>query len=145
MKKLAVVLSLIALVPFALAACGGDDDGDGEEAQPAETTEEPAGEPADGGAATTVEVTADPGGALAYEEDSLEAEAGEVTFELTNESSTPHDVVIEDAGGSDLTATDEITEDTASTTATLESGDYTFYCSVDAHREAGMEGPLTVE
>lgn len=145
MRKLVTALSLLALVPFALAACGGDDDE--EPAAPAPTEQEPAdGGDGGGAAAETVEVEADPGGQLAFVQDSLEAPAGEeVTFELTNESSTPHDFVIEDQGGNDIAQTEVITGDTATTTANLEPGEYTFYCSVDAHREAGMEGPLTVE
>ena len=38
-----------------------------------------------------------------------------------------------------------ITGSSTTLDAELEAGEYTFYCSVDAHREAGMEGPLTVE
>jgi uncharacterized cupredoxin-like copper-binding protein len=41
--------------------------------------------------------------------------------------------------------TDTISGDTTSATITLAATDYTFYCSVGGHREAGMEGDLTVE
>jgi plastocyanin len=93
-----------------------------------------------------VSVTADPGGSLAYEEDSLEAAAGELTVELTNDASLGHDVCIESPDGEDLGCSDVVTGDSSSVTADVsEPGEYTFYCSVDAHREAGMEGPLTVE
>ena len=68
-----------------------------------------------------------------------------MTIEFDNPASLAHDVVIEDPDGNELARTEVITESSTSTTAELESGDYTFYCSVDAHRQAGMEGDLTVE
>jgi plastocyanin len=143
MRKLAIVLSLLALVPFALAACGDDDDDDDTTTTTEETTD--TGGDTGGGAGGTVAVEADPGGELAFAQDSLEAPAGEVTFEFTNDASTPHDFVIEDQDGNEIARTDVITGDSATTSASLETGEYTFFCSVDAHREAGMEGPLTVE
>jgi len=146
MRKLGVVLALLALVPFALAACGGDDDEEPAPETPAEEpAEEPAGEGGGGAGGGTLDVSADPGGALEYEQDSLEAEAGEVTVEFTNESATEHDVVIEDDAGEEIAATDVISGGSDSTTANLEPGDYTFFCSVPGHREAGMEGPLAVQ
>jgi plastocyanin len=72
-------------------------------------------------------------------------EAGDVTIEFDNPASIPHDVVVEDADGNELARTDVITGGSTSTTATFEAGDYTFFCSVDAHRDQGMEGALTVE
>ena len=146
MRKLVVLLSLCALLPFAFAACGGDDDED--ETTPAateETTPEAEGGGAGGGAGGTVDVAADPTGQLAFEQQSLEAPAGTVTFNFTNESATPHDFIVEDETGNDLGGTEVITGDSTSVDIDLEPGEYTFYCSVDAHREAGMEGPLTVE
>jgi hypothetical protein len=34
---------------------------------------------------------------------------------------------------------------TSTATATLKAGTYTFFCTVDNHRQAGMEGKLTVK
>jgi plastocyanin len=143
MRKLALLLSALALAAFGFAACGDDDDevtvDTATEATTEETTE------ATGGGGETVAVSADPGGSLAFEQASLEAPAGAVTFEFTNDASLGHDFVIEDEQGGEIARTEVITGSSATTEADLEAGEYTFYCSVDAHREAGMEGPLTVE
>jgi uncharacterized cupredoxin-like copper-binding protein len=37
-----------------------------------------------------------------------------------------------------------VTGGTADLTANLKAGKYEFYCPVDGHRQAGMEGTLTV-
>jgi plastocyanin len=127
MTRHAPFLALLLALVLAVAACGGDD----EEAEPANG----------GGGGQTLELAADPGGALAYDKSSLEASAGEVTIVLTNDSSVEHDVRIEELD----VGTDIITEGTDSVTTTLEPGTYTFFCSVPGHQEAGMEGTLTVE
>ncbi len=53
--------------------------------------------------------------------------------------------MIEDGDGNEIARTDVISGDSTSTTADLTAGEYTFYCSVDGHPDAGMEGTLTVE
>ncbi len=138
MKKLAVLLCLLVAVPLALGACGG---GDEEETVANTVTDVTATEPPDQG--ETVEVSADPTGELRFEQESLQADAGKITFELTNDATLPHDFVVEQ-DGDEITRTDTITADQDTTSAELEPGRYTFYCSVDGHREAGMEGTLTV-
>lgn len=120
--------------------------GEAEEAAPAEAAppaEESSPAPeAEGGA--TLEISADEGGQLAYDVDSLEAEAGTVEIVMGNPSSVPHNVAI-DGNGVDEKG-EVVTEGGTSTaTADLEPGEYSFYCSVPGHRQAGMEGTLTVE
>ncbi|HEU4906677.1 MAG TPA: plastocyanin/azurin family copper-binding protein [Solirubrobacterales bacterium] len=147
MKKLAALL-VLALAAFALVACGGDDDSD----TTAATTDANGGAAAEGGeeaggggGGSTVDFEADPNGELAYTTDSATAEAGEVTIDFKNPQSLTHDVVIEDQSGEDVGATELIGEGETSETINLKPGKYTFYCSVPGHREAGMEGTLTVE
>lgn len=141
MKKFAVLLALV-LSAFAIVACGDSDSDTTGDTGAATTTEEKADE---GGASNVLHFEADPGGALAYTTDEATAEAGKVEVHLTNEAPVPHDVRIEDSGGKDVGGTEVIAEDEASATVNLKSGEYTFFCSVPGHREAGMEGTLTVE
>ncbi len=70
--------------------------------------------------------------------------AGTYTFEVTNTGSMRHDFVVEQ-NGEDVANT-EVLQPGESTTleVALTPGEYVFYCSVGAHRAAGMEVPVTV-
>jgi len=84
-------------------------------------------------------------GDLIFDPTTLEAGAGEVTINYTNPSEVPHNVAIED--GSETVAQGETVTggSSAPATASLEPGEYVYYCSIPGHRESGMEGTLTVE
>jgi plastocyanin len=102
------------------------------------TTEAPKG----GG--ETVHVSSPADGALEYDPSKLTAKAGAVTIDYDNPSPVDHSVAIE--AGSKTLAESEIAADTTLTaTADLKPGKYVFYCTVPGHREAGMEGTLTVK
>ena len=133
-RALPFVLVLAAFV-LALSACGGG--GSSSSTTPATTGG------GGGGGGSTVKISADPSGALKYEQTDVSATAGSITIDFTNMYSLQHDDTIEGNGASG--ATDQITDSTTSTTVDLEPGTYTFFCSVDGHRAAGMEGTLTVK
>ena len=143
MKRLALALSLLVLAGVGLAACGGGDDDETTEAATGSATTTTTG--GGGGGGGTIDVEADPGGQLAYTETEISAPAGDDTVNFNNPSSVGHDVVIEDSGGNEVARTDVIADDQTSTTANLKAGEYTYFCSVDGHRAAGMEGTLTVK
>lgn len=142
MKKLSALL-VLALASFALVACGGDDDGTTTTATDTGGAATEGGEKAGGGA--TLEFEADPNGELAYTTTEASTEAGKVTVDFKNPQGLSHDVAIEDSGGETVGKTEVIGEGETSATVNLKPGEYTFYCSVPGHREAGMEGTLTVE
>jgi plastocyanin len=137
-RILLLMLAVVAL-SLAVAACGGDDDDEAEEPAAEETTTGGGG----GGGGTTLELAADPSGALAFDKTELTAPAGEVTIHLTNEAQIPHNVEVEGNGVEEVS--DTITGSDTHLTLTLEPGEYEFYCAVPGHREGGMEGTLTVE
>jgi plastocyanin len=83
-------------------------------------------------------------GSLVFEPESLTAKAGAVTIEYDNPSPVDHSVAIE-AGSETLAESEIVTDATTSASADLEPGEFVFYCTVPGHREAGMEGTLTVE
>ncbi|TML27326.1 MAG: hypothetical protein E6G30_07225 [Actinobacteria bacterium] len=104
----------------------------------------PAAAPAKGApAGSTVKLAADPGGQLRYDTKSLTAKAGTVTIDFTNQSPITHNVTIE-AAGKTIGATKTIASAVTTASVALKPGTYTFFCSVDAHRAAGMLGTLKV-
>jgi plastocyanin len=81
---------------------------------------------------------------LAYVTDKATAEAGDLTIKSPNPSATPHNIALEGNGVEEI---GDVVQDggVSEIQATVKAGEYTFYCSVQGHREGGMEGTLTVE
>ena len=144
-SRLLAVFAVATIAALGLAACGGDDDTATTAADTSATAETTTTGGSSGGGGETVSFEADPSGQLAYTQTDVTAKPGNATIEFDNPSSTGHDVVIEDESGNEIAKTDVITDSNASTTADLKAGTYTFFCSVDGHRAAGMEGTLTVK
>ena len=138
-------LIAVALATAVFAGCGGDDDESESAATPAPTetaTEAPAS--SDSGGGETLAFSAPEDGSLKFDKSTLSASAGSVTIEFANPSQVPHAVAIEGNGVQESGET--VTEsDAPPLTVDLKAGEYTYYCPVDGHRAAGMEGTLTVK
>lgn len=130
----------------------GNDDAAGEVTTPGEGQAKGGGE--GGSEPKEVHASSGPGGTvqleadatdLAYDTTELSSKSGKVTIDFTNPSALEHDVAIEQNGKQ--LADSELVANGAKTSASAElaPGTYTFYCTVPGHREAGMEGTLTVK
>jgi plastocyanin len=111
-----------------MAACGGgdDDSSDGTTA------------PSD---ADVLVRAVDP---LSWDKKDYAASAGEVTIEVDNESSQPHDLRVVDPSGTQLPLDLSIPSkgDSDSGTLTLTPGAYTLICTIPGH--SNMKATLTV-
>jgi plastocyanin len=101
-----------------------------------------------GGTATekggSLEIAADPTGALAFVASKAVAEAGKITFVMPNKAPIQHDIAVKDGG--EIGKGPVVGQGGSSKfTATLKPGTYTFFCSVPGHEAGGMKGTLTVK
>ena len=147
MKKLALTFGLAAVASLALVACGGSSSSTSTPTTTAASSGGGGGSSSGGGgASSSVSLAADPS-QIAYDTTSLSAKAGNVTIDFNNPNSAlGHDVCVQDPNGKKLGCSQVVTGGkTTLDLSNLKSGSYTFYCSVDGHRAAGMEGTLTVQ
>ena len=137
-----VGLCVLVATSLLVAACGGDDDDSNAGAQSGAAP--PAKKQPASNSASTVKLAPE-GDQLMFDTNTLTAKAGKLTVEFTNDSSIAHDVVVSDQSNKVLGKTPVFDGGTKSFNVTLKPGSYTYYCSVPGHREAGMQGTLTVK
>jgi plastocyanin len=153
---LRVPLLICACAALGLTACGSSSSSSSSSTAttPASTAPSTAAPSTTGSATTPTSVNppaggsklslqADPSGMLAFIPTSLTAKAGKVTIDFANASPIQHDVVVA-KGTTVIGSTPVFNGGAKSLTVTLAKGTYAYYCSVPGHRQAGMQGTLTV-
>ena len=144
LTRLSLVTALLACLVLA-AGCGddSDDEGGGGSSDSGGTASGAKKDSGGGSAATQLKLTADPGGALKFDKTTLSAKPGKTTVVLDNPSSVPHAIEVEGKGVEEEGETVE-KGGVSKVTVDLKAGEYEYYCPVDGHAQAGMEGTLTV-
>lgn len=89
-------------------------------------------------------IPADPNGQLAYVTKKATADPGPLEINSPNDSSVPHDIAIDDNGVSE-DGEDVVNGGVSTISFTAKAGTYDYFCTLPGHREAGMEGVLTVK
>ena len=126
MRRLVGVAGVLVALGTSAAACGGSDGGS--------AYKEPAGP-----AVATVKVLA---GNSWFRPKQVSSPAGIVLIRLKNSESGVHTLVIQDIADFKLQVSGRGATDESK--VELKRGKYTFYCNIPGHREAGMEGTITV-
>jgi plastocyanin len=140
-----------ALAALGVAGCGSDNNNSSSGNSSATTNTQAQAPPATapsssggGGASTNLQLSADPSGQLKFDKDKLSAKAGNVTITMDNPSPVAHAVAVE-GNGVDKDGKTVSMGGKSTVTVSLKPGTYEFYCPVDGHKAAGMEGTLTVK
>ena len=145
-------LAAIAIASVMLGACGGDDESPSSNKSSGSSgskTESTGGSSSatSGGAGGKLTLSASESGGLSFSKKQLSAKAGKVTLTMDNPSSNklPHAIAVEGNGVDKDGKTVQPGAAKSTVTADLKAGKYEFYCPVDGHKQAGMEGTLTVK
>jgi plastocyanin len=84
-------------------------------------------------------------GGLVFQPDGLQAQPGNVQISYDNPSPVPHSIAVATANGNVIGEVQPFAAGKQTLALNdLKPGKYVFYCTVPGHREAGMEGDLTV-
>jgi uncharacterized cupredoxin-like copper-binding protein len=129
--RISTTVPLVLVAAVLLAGCGGGS-----------TKASPTPTATVAGETTRLSLAADPS-ALKFDKPTLTAPAGKVTIVMSNPSMMDHNVAIE-GGGLDVAGQIVGHGGTSTVSANLKAGTYTFFCAVDGHRQAGMQGTLTI-
>ena len=144
-RKLPVLIGVAAAMSFGLAACGNDsnDTSTAASTETSSTTE-----------STTESTTASGGGGgkvdISETEFKLDpananVKAGTVTFNVSNDGTQVHNLNVEGNGIEEQATEDLQAGSSGQLTVDLQPGTYEMYCSIDGHRDLGMEGQITVK
>ena len=131
MRRTIIRTAFAAALVMGLAACGGDD-------TDSSTTTESTGS----GGVNRVAVEALD--SLKFDSENFAAKAGEVEFVYTNGGSIQHTLLVDGIDADEFKLTVNGKGDTDDGAVDLEAGEYTIYCDVSGHRQAGMEATLEV-
>lgn len=145
--KSRVAIAAVTASALVLTGCGGGNDAPSVEDDPAPIdapadngTDDAPDDTPDDGTATTVTASASE---FTFALSQSDFQAGTYTFELMNDGSMEHDLIIEGPG---VAAASSVVAPGESTTLTvdLESGTYVLWCSIGNHRGMGMEVTIDV-
>jgi uncharacterized cupredoxin-like copper-binding protein len=129
-KRLGLFLSIAMVSLVVLAACGGDDDGNGNSDN-------------GGNGSSSVDMEM---GEMYFDPNEVSADGGSsLTVNLENAGNQLHDFTIDDLDGERVhveVASGE--EDSVTLDIPDDVDEIEFYCTIPGHRDAGMEGVITV-
>lgn len=149
MTRLLISMAAVSAVGALAAGCGSSDnnnDGGGSAAPATQASTTASSSSSSAGGGSDLSIAASENGGLSFTKKTLSAKAGTVTITMDNPSgdTMPHGVAIE-GNGVDQDGNIAQPGGTSKVSVKLKPGTYTFYCPVGSHRQAGMEGTLTVQ
>lgn len=136
----------LGIACLGLGACGSSDKSSSSSGSSSSTTKSSSssGGTASAGGGSKVALKAEATG-LKFDKKTATAKAGTVTMTMSNPQGgqVPHSIAVE-GNGVDKDGKVVQPGGTSQVSVKLKPGKYTFYCPVDGHRKAGMQGTLTV-